>query len=332
LAIAGELVELGVASGEAEILAWGRLWQLDAMRQLGLRNEWNPAFIDLAATVERMASPSWKWRLATIQATLALQEDRIDDVPALVAAAAEAGVAAEVADAPMLDLILRSVFAQRTGDGLEQVEAEVRRAIAGFPFLAQGWRAQLLAQMGKADEAAGIWRSLAPHMDEMPPTATEWLVAHAGHAVLAVVAEDRDMAAHLRRTLEPFGSHHVAPLALSPYGGPVALVLGRLCAFLDDDEFADRWFRESVSRAEAAMAPWFATEAREELDKLGRALGPLSRREGQVARMIARGLTNRQIAEELVLSERTVEQHVRSILHKLDLSNRTSVAAWLADQ
>lgn len=332
LAIGGELVDLGVASGDPEIRAWGRLWQLDAMGQLGLRSEWNPAFIDLTAAVERMGSPSWMWRLAMVQATLALQEDRLGDVPGLVSAAAEAGTRAGVPDAPMLDLIVRSVLAQRTGEGLAEVEAEVARALEGLPFLAQGWRAQLLADLGRTDEAVAIWRSLEPHIDHMPPAATEWLVAQAGHATLAILAGDREMAARLRVSLEPLGTHHVAPLALSPYGGPVALCLGRLCAFLDDDESAARWLHEARSRAEAVVAPWFTTVAREELERLGRAFGPLSPREDQVARMVARGLTNRTIAAELVLSERTVEQHVRSILRKLDLSTRSGVAAWLAGQ
>jgi DNA-binding NarL/FixJ family response regulator len=54
----------------------------------------------------------------------------------------------------------------------------------------------------------------------------------------------------------------------------------------------------------------------------------LSRREHQVAQLVARGLTNRQIAEELFLSERTVENHVQHILAKLGLRNRTQIATW----
>jgi non-specific serine/threonine protein kinase len=55
----------------------------------------------------------------------------------------------------------------------------------------------------------------------------------------------------------------------------------------------------------------------------------LSRREQEVAKLVARGLTNRQIAEGLVLSERTVENHVSNILKKLKLSSRSEVAAWV---
>jgi DNA-binding CsgD family transcriptional regulator len=58
----------------------------------------------------------------------------------------------------------------------------------------------------------------------------------------------------------------------------------------------------------------------------------LTRREREVAKLVARSLTNRQIAEGLVLSERTVENHVSNILKKLKLSSRSEVAAWVEAQ
>ena len=51
-----------------------------------------------------------------------------------------------------------------------------------------------------------------------------------------------------------------------------------------------------------------------------------------MAAMLARGLTNRRIAQELYLSERTIEKHVSKILRKLDLSSRTEIAAWATEQ
>ena len=47
-----------------------------------------------------------------------------------------------------------------------------------------------------------------------------------------------------------------------------------------------------------------------------------------MASLIALAMSNRQIAEQLVLSERTVETHVRSILAKLGYSTRTEIATW----
>lgn len=58
----------------------------------------------------------------------------------------------------------------------------------------------------------------------------------------------------------------------------------------------------------------------------------LTRRETQVAALIAQGLTNRQIAEELVIAQRTVDTHVERILAKLSFSTRSQVAAWAVGQ
>jgi DNA-binding CsgD family transcriptional regulator len=56
----------------------------------------------------------------------------------------------------------------------------------------------------------------------------------------------------------------------------------------------------------------------------------LTPREREIAAMIARGLTNRGIADELVISQATVARHVTNILTKLGFSSRAQVAAWMA--
>lgn len=58
--------------------------------------------------------------------------------------------------------------------------------------------------------------------------------------------------------------------------------------------------------------------------------GPLTRRELEVAELVAQGSTNRQIAVRLGLSERTAQNHVQHILTKLNLSNRSQITAWVA--
>jgi non-specific serine/threonine protein kinase len=54
----------------------------------------------------------------------------------------------------------------------------------------------------------------------------------------------------------------------------------------------------------------------------------LSAREREVAALVAQGLTNRDIAERLVVSERTAENHVQHVLNRLGLRSRAQVAAW----
>ena len=58
----------------------------------------------------------------------------------------------------------------------------------------------------------------------------------------------------------------------------------------------------------------------------------LTRREMEMATLVARGLTNHQIAQELVLSEHTVITHVRNILKKLNLRSRTQLTLWVTER
>lgn len=56
----------------------------------------------------------------------------------------------------------------------------------------------------------------------------------------------------------------------------------------------------------------------------------LTKRERQVAGLVAQGLSNRQIAAKLVISQRTAQGHVENILTKLGFNSRTQIAAWIA--
>jgi predicted ATPase/DNA-binding SARP family transcriptional activator/DNA-binding CsgD family transcriptional regulator len=58
----------------------------------------------------------------------------------------------------------------------------------------------------------------------------------------------------------------------------------------------------------------------------------LTRREEEVAALVAQGMSNRQIAKDLYLSERTIENHVSNILRKLEFASRTEIAAWATHQ
>jgi non-specific serine/threonine protein kinase len=57
----------------------------------------------------------------------------------------------------------------------------------------------------------------------------------------------------------------------------------------------------------------------------------LTRRQREVAELVAQGLTNRELAVRLVIAEGTAERHVADILGKLGLSSRVYLAAWAID-
>jgi DNA-binding CsgD family transcriptional regulator len=77
-------------------------------------------------------------------------------------------------------------------------------------------------------------------------------------------------------------------------------------------------------RAADAFLAGSAAEARAE--------DPLTPREREVAGLVAQALSNREVARTLVLSERTVESHVRSILAKTGLTTRTELTRWYLQQ
>jgi two-component system, NarL family, nitrate/nitrite response regulator NarL len=89
-----------------------------------------------------------------------------------------------------------------------------------------------------------------------------------------------------------------------------------------------------AQRGELAMSRRFAARALRhfiEASRRGRTAGGgaiegLSPRENDVLRMLAEGLTDKQIAEALVISPRTVETHVSNVLHKLRVRNRAEAA------
>ncbi len=56
----------------------------------------------------------------------------------------------------------------------------------------------------------------------------------------------------------------------------------------------------------------------------------LTRRQLDVARLVAQDLSNKQISDRLFLSERTVETHITNILNKLGLNSRTQISRWMA--
>jgi DNA-binding NarL/FixJ family response regulator len=56
---------------------------------------------------------------------------------------------------------------------------------------------------------------------------------------------------------------------------------------------------------------------------------PLTSREREIAELVAEGLSNRQIALQLVISKRTVDAHIEHIYAKLGFSSRVQLANWL---
>lgn len=61
-------------------------------------------------------------------------------------------------------------------------------------------------------------------------------------------------------------------------------------------------------------------------------LPSLTKREKEVAELVAQGLSNKEIADRLVISPRTAEAHLEHVLNKLGFNSRVQVAAWVVER
>lgn len=87
----------------------------------------------------------------------------------------------------------------------------------------------------------------------------------------------------------------------------------------------------SVFRGESSLHPSIATKLIRELrqpSELPPATNPLTEREVEVLKLVAKGMTNQEIAARLIISESTVSTHMRNIMGKLHLANRTQVSLY----
>jgi len=217
-----------------------------------------------------------------------------------------------------------------------------------------------LAQ-GRADDAASAMRrALAATTDRtqrtaLLPASVEVMLAAgdiegAGAAAreLEDIARDFDaeivaaMATHARGAVELASGNAATALPLlrraiaawqqvaAPYlVARLRALVGLACRALGDEEGATLEFKA----ARAIFAELGAEPDVARIDSLagvlqGGASSGLSTRELQVLRMVAAGTTNRNIAAELFISEKTVDRHVSNIFGKLDVSSRAAATAY----
>jgi non-specific serine/threonine protein kinase len=136
---------------------------------------------------------------------------------------------------------------------------------------------------------------------------------------------------------------HITPLALSisNYEGRLAAARSRLGD--EEEAWSAAWEEGKAMSLERAIEYAFSEEVDRDLPTLipapeqqpppdGERTGTLTPREREVALLVGRGLTNRQIAQELSISTSTAGNHVAKILKKLGLRSRAQIAAWVTQR
>jgi DNA-binding CsgD family transcriptional regulator len=170
---------------------------------------------------------------------------------------------------------------------------------------------------------------IAAGVGDCPQGSSELSVARMA-TLLGNLVEARDFFARARGVLDASGQRPLR--AIVDHDEAVALT--RLAR--GDAEAARLFEAAIVAFRDLGMVGWAerARVARAETAVGGVAVqlpAGLSEREAEVARLVARGYSDRQIADDLFISPRTVNAHIRNLLTKTNRINRTELAAWAVE-
>jgi pimeloyl-ACP methyl ester carboxylesterase/DNA-binding CsgD family transcriptional regulator len=180
------------------------------------------------------------------------------------------------------------------------------------------WFNELMRASTSAENAVRIMEAFGQIdvTDLLPKVTVPTIVLHCQEDARVPFEEGRRMAALIAgaRFVMLKGRNHL-PQERDPCWRPLITEVRR---FLGTDVYAAERRMAVISAASPAPADRLHTL--------------LTSREREVAALVAQGLANREIAERLVIAERTAEGHVQSILNKLGFNSRVQVAAWAISQ
>jgi len=212
---------------------------------------------------------------------------------------------------------------------VDAAAAAARAALDEAPDRAA--RARVLAAYVEVVLAAGDVPAARAAADELSATAAglgmaflRAVAAHATGAVLLAEGDPRAALAALRRAWAAWQELDV------PYEAARARVLvGLACRELGDTDTAEMELGAACRVfQQLGAAPDLARVEALSPKKAASAAGGLTAREVQVLRLVAAGKSNRAIAADLFLSEKTVARHVQNIFAKLDVSSRSAATAF----
>ena len=246
----------------------------------------------------------------------------------------------------------------------EQAETDLEWATAALSVVrpplaayARARLAQLRRRQGRLDEARALLAKAGTHVlvplveAELRLDADDAAGAHAsasrylrglggGAPIESAAAFELLVPVRIRlRDLDAARRAHERLAAIADDVGSAALraaerlAAGRVALAERDAEGARAALEDAVDGYERCVMPFEAEQARADLTRAtepGLRQGDLTRREAEVLALVAQGLSNRQIAERLVVSEHTVHRHVANIFVRLGVSSRAAAVAIAA--
>jgi DNA-binding NarL/FixJ family response regulator len=307
--------------GQPELMLYRGQCLIHRAEMLFLRGDWDAAADQVEQAYRRLADPEGHPALgaaAYLQGELyrLRGQDR--------AAEAEFRLASELGRDPQPGLALLRLA---TGK-VDAATAGIRRAYreAGDPLsrarLAGGYVEIILADgdVASARSAADELGTVAGALGRPLPTAL-----HLQGLGAVLLAEDQPEPAlsALRKALAGWRDLDAAYEAAR-----TRMLIAAACRAVGDDDSAEMELAGAIPVFDRLNAVRDAAAARAGLHLAARPSSGLTSREQEVLAHIAKGLTNRQIAERLVVSEKTVATHVGHILTKLDLPSRAAATAY----
>ncbi|WP_245665536.1 ATP-binding protein [Actinoplanes subtropicus] len=348
--------ELAVPGGRPDAELWSRVWRLDAYLCLGDLAGFDAEQARLAELADRLGWPVARWHLLRARAVRRMLSGQVTEALVTAIEARDLALRAQDTSAGLLLPAFQDGLGQLTGDtpGWDNDLAAIAITIPGVP-VGVTMLARIAMRAGDRERAAEQVAQLRGILPRLPVDGRRpFIVVSAGE--VAAWVGDRDFAAQCYRLALPYAGRYLNNM--SSCNGAVDRSLGVIAATLGDPA-AERHLRDAVAMEERQGSPPFLALAqltyarflrtgdpKTSRDLAGRALATarrlglhkiaeeaatlagddlLTAREREIAGLVARGLSNREVAARLFLSERTVETHVRSILRKLGLTGRADL-------
>ena len=361
LLLGADMIDLGQRTGDLDAVFWGHLWRFDARVQAG-RTEHALAELEaVAPIVERLGRPLPRWHLIRSRAAMAIGRGMFAEANRLVLLAAQVvPVGLTVAQPYWAGLNVARLTGAVPVIPESPVPIDSDHQIA--PVAAFGHVAPWHLASGRPAEAAALLHALpAPGSPRIPPFVR--LLIESVRCTVAAALGELDIAAAAYDVVLPYADLHVATGAgVSVTLGSAHLPLGVAALACGRTGQATEHLRAAVAANEAAGLHPFtalaryhlavATRSRPEAANAARAarrlgMAPilaaaidlstaqdpqLTPRQREIAELVAQGASNRRIASDLHLSERTAENHIRNIMVALGVNSRVQIAMWVAQQ
>ena len=342
IAMAARSIEIASRLDEPLDLFHALHWQATAQVEVGQVRAAAAALREQERIAARVGDSTASWLCECSASVHLALGGRLEEAEVRAQRAAERAKSSAQPD--VLPFYISQIASIRWQQGrLAELAPLLARALDQYPGL-PAFRSLVTLSHAAAGESAFAREVLASDaandFAELPRDPI-WIAAAATYAHAIADLGDRDAAAKLQPVLEPFRGQ-MATTSISIWG-LVDHALGRLELLLGETDSGRASLQRAIDDYTAMPAPLWAAQAERDLEgaaeapAAGSALDSriealdLTSRQAEVIRLIARGRSNREVAEELRISPRTVKRHLENVYDRTGARSRAALTALLLD-